>query len=67
MVSTLVAHLAEVVNKIAFGDFYQKNIIEPLELKNAGFNVCNPDMSKTAKQYSTPENFDGNKTNHGVF
>jgi CubicO group peptidase (beta-lactamase class C family) len=51
MASTLAAHLVEVVSGMSFADFCQKNIIEPLGLKNAAFNISNPDKSKIATQY----------------
>lgn len=49
--STLAAHLVEVASGLSFAEFCQKNIIEPLEMKNAAFNISNPDPSKNAKQY----------------
>jgi CubicO group peptidase (beta-lactamase class C family) len=41
----------EEVSGMSFADFCQKNISKPLGLKNAAFNVSNPDKSKIASQY----------------
>jgi CubicO group peptidase (beta-lactamase class C family) len=49
--STLAAYLVEEVSGMSFADFCQKNISKPLGLKNAAFNVSNPDKSKIASQY----------------
>ncbi len=51
MASTLGAHIVEIVSGMSFDHFCQKNIIEPLGLNNAAFNISNPDHSKIAKQY----------------
>lgn len=51
MASTLAAHLVEITNDMSFAEYCQKNIIAPLDLANAAFNLNHPDPSKQAQHY----------------